>query len=559
MARRRVRRKVAAGFGDGRVRLLSGLVILALVVVAGRATLLAATSDDLTAIAADQQTSTIEVVPHRGAILDRSGEELAVSRDQYSVYATPRLIEDEDREEAAGRLAEALDLKKKRVLKALSDPDAQFAYIVRRIDPKVARKAVALGIPGVGSHPEQTRFYPMKKLAAQVIGFAGTDNEGLGGVELSFDEELGGKSGVQQVVHDPAGRILESDQIEKPVDGRDVRLTLDADIQFEAESTLRATVRDTSAKAATAVVMDPRDGSILAMANVPQIDANSYGEKPQASRNRIVTDVFEPGSIFKVVTVAAALEEKLVTPETAFVLPPVIKVGDREINEAHPRGTETFDVRRILIESSNVGAATLGLKLGKQRLLEWIRAFGFGRPTGIDFPGEVAGVVPEYWSSSTIGNVPMGQGISTTVLQMATAYAAIANGGVAVQPRLVAQVGADAVPPSPGQQVLSDETASQVLDMMHDVVESGTGTRARIDGYEVAGKTGTAQKVIPGQAGYAEGRYMASFVLLAPADDPSLLVMVVVDEPQPIWGGRVAAPAARDIASFALTHLKIAP
>ncbi len=557
MARRRPRRAAATGFGDGRVRLLTGLLLVALLVVAGRATLLAATSNDLSAIAASQQTKQVDLPAHRGAILDRTGKELAAGREQHTVYATPSLIEDP--ETAARRLAQALGVKAAPIRRALQDRRSQFAYVARKVDPAAARRAVRLDIPGVGSYPEELRLYPMKKLAAQVIGFAGTDNKGLAGIELAFDDELSGTPGSQDVVHDPAGMVLSTERRSEPVDGKDVRLTIDADVQFEAENVLQATVGSTGAVAAQAVVMDPQDGSVLAMVNVPRIDANRYGKQPQNARNRVVTDVLEPGSIFKVVTVAAALEERIVTPETAFVLPPSIQVGDKEIHEAHARGTETFSVRRILVESSNVGAATLGLKLGKERLMEWISAFGFGRPTGIDYPGEVGGLVPDYWSLATIGNVPMGQGISTTVLQMAAAYATIANGGVAVSPRLVEQVGDDLRVPKAGRPVIGAGTAAQVLDMMHDVVESGTGTRARIPGYEVAGKTGTAQKVLVGQAGYAEGRYIASFVLLVPADEPRLLVMVVVDEPHPIWGGVVAAPAARDIARFALAHLKIAP
>lgn len=557
MARRRRRRSSASALGDGRVRLLAGILLVALLVVAGRATLLAATSDDLTAIAVDQQTSRVELPAHRGAILDRTGEQLAVGREQYTVYADPSLIDNTER--AARKLAAALGLRVGRVRRALADRSLRFVYVARKVEPAAARRAVRLGIPGVGRYPEELRVYPLKRLAAQVLGYAGLDNRGLAGVELAFDDALRGRPGSQEVVHDPAGRVLSVRWTREPVDGEDVRLTIDADIQYEAENILRATVQRTYAKAAQAVVMDPRDGAVLAMVNVPLIDANRYGARPDAARNRVVTDVFEPGSIFKVITVAAALEEKLVTPDTAFMLPPVLTVGDKEIHEAHPRGTETFTVRRILVESSNVGAATLGLKLGKGRLMEWIRAFGFGRPTGIEYPGEVGGLVPDYWSLATVGNVPMGQGISTTVLQMAAAYATIANGGRTSRPRLVAQVGDQVRPPAGGTPVVSEKTAAQVLDMMRDVVTSGTGRRARIAGYDVAGKTGTAQKVVPGQSGYAEGRYVASFVLVVPAAHPELVVLVAVDEPRPIWGGVVAAPAARDIARFALAHLKIAP
>jgi cell division protein FtsI/penicillin-binding protein 2 len=556
MASRR-RRRVAVALGDGRVRLLSGLVLLALLLIAGRATLLAATSHDLSAIAQRQQTATVSLAAHRGAILDRTGKQLAVGREQQTVYATPRLLKDP--EAAARRLAAALHVKVGPLRRALTASSSGFAYVARKVDPVLARKAVKLGIKGVGSYPEEARVYPMKKLAAQILGFAGTENKGLAGLELLFDKQLAGRSGSQEVVRDPSGRVLSTERLSAPVDGQDVRLTIDADVQFEAEGILADTVRTFSAKAATALVMDPRDGSILAMVNAPLIDANHYGRRPQYTRNRTVTDMFEPGSIFKAMTVAAAIEEGLVEPETELVLPPSLHVDDKVIHEAHPRGTETFTVRRILVDSSNVGAATLGMKLGKQRLLEWIRAFGFGKRTGVEYPGEVAGLLPGYWSLATLGNVPMGQGISTTVLQMAAAYATIGNGGLAVSPRLVAQVGNEARPPAPGRRVLSERTAAQVLDMMTDVVDEGTGKQAQIPGYEVAGKTGTAQKVLPGQAKYAKGRYYASFVLLVPAREPQLLVMVVVDEPHPIWGGVVAAPAAREIAEFALAHLKIAP
>jgi cell division protein FtsI (penicillin-binding protein 3) len=556
MARRR-RRPVSAARGDGRVRLLSGLVLVALLVVAGRATLLAATSHDLSAIAARQQTATVSLAAHRGAIVDRTGKQLAVGRDRQTVYATPRVLKDPDK--AARRLAAVLDVEMGPLRRALSDSDSGFAYVARKVDPVLARKAVKLGIKGVGSYPEEARVYPMKKLAAQVLGFAGTENKGLAGLELLFDEQLAGRSGSQEVIRDPTGRVLGTERLAAPVDGKDVRVTLDADIQFEAENILACTVNSFYAKAATALVMDPRDGSVLAMVNAPLIDANRYGRRPRYTRNRTVTDVFEPGSIFKAVTVAAAIEEGLVTPDTELVLPPTLRVGDKVIHEAHPRGTETFSVRRILVESSNVGAATLGMKLGKERLMEWIRAFGFGKPTGVEFPGEVAGLVPGYWSLATLGNVPMGQGISTTVLQMASAYATLGNRGLAVPPRLIAQVGDGVRAPRPGRQVVSEQTAAEVLDMMTGVVDSGTGKEARIAGYKVAGKTGTSQKVLPGQAGYAKGRYYASFVLMVPAHDPQLLVMVVADEPHPIWGGVVAAPAAREIAEFALAHLKIAP
>jgi cell division protein FtsI/penicillin-binding protein 2 len=328
------------------------------------------------------------------------------------------------------------------------------------------------------------------------------------------------------------------------------------------ERVLADTVRKYSAKGGTAIVMDPTTGEVYAMASAPLIDANKFGDSVQAQRNRAVTDSYEPGSTFKAITVAGALSEGLVTPQTSFLLPGQLQVGDRIIHESHPRGTERFTVRRIVAESSNIGAVTLGIKLGKQRLLKWIHAFGFGRPTGIDFPGEVAGFVlpADQWWVSTIGNVPMGQGISVTPLQMAQAYAVIANDGVAVKPHVTTQVGTKAFGVGTQTRVISSKVARQMRRMLSGVVSdtTGTGTDARIPGYTVAGKTGTAQKALP-SGGYSSYAYVASFVGMVPADDPQLVVLVMVDEPHPIWGGVVAAPAFKEIAQFALQRLEIEP
>jgi cell division protein FtsI/penicillin-binding protein 2 len=347
------------------------------------------------------------------------------------------------------------------------------------------------------------------------------------------------------------------------VPGGNVRLTIDRAIQFMAERVLADTVRKFSAKGGTAIVMDPTSGEIYAMASAPLIDANKFGDNVQAQRNRALTDTYEPGSTFKAITVAGALSEGLVTPSTSFLLPGQLQVGDRIIHESHPRGTQRFTVRRIVAESSNIGAVTLGIKLGKQRLMKWIRAFGFGRPTGIDFPGEVAGFVlpADQWWVSTMGNVPMGQGIAVTPLQMAQAYAAIANDGVAVKPHVTMQIGAKTFGSAGQSRIVSSKVARQMRDMLSDVVSDtmGTGTAAQIAGYTVAGKTGTAQKPLPNGQGYSSYNYVASFVGMVPADDPQLVVLVMVDEPHPIWGGVVAAPAFSDIAQFALQRLEIEP
>lgn len=546
---------------DGRIRLLRVLAVAAFLLVGGRAIALASSAGDLTSIAAGQQRSTHTLPAHRGSIYDRDGQELAVGELRQTVYATPYLLDDP--RAAARDLCRALRLRspeeRRRVAQALRDGESGFAYVARKADPDDAARALTLGLPGVGSFPEEKRLYPLKGVGAQVIGFAGTDNVGLAGIEKEYDGALRGTDGEEVVVRDPAGRTLKVLKAREPIPGAGVRLTLDADIQYTAEEVLARTVRAFGAKAATAVVLDPRRGEVLAMANVPVVAGHAFGCDPSCERNRAVTDAYEPGSIFKVVTIAGALSDGLTTPSTKYRLAPTIKVADRVINEAHPRGTVTYSTREILVHSSNVGAVTIGLDMGKQGLLKWVDRFGFGAPTGIDFPGEAPGIVPRRWSGSTIGNLPMGQGIAVTPIQMAAAFGVLANRGVWVQPRLAAQVGGERPARPERRRVLPARVARQMLDMLTDAVERGTGTEARIPGYEVAGKTGTAQKPRPDGSGYSSYAYVASFVGVAPADHPRLVVLVSVDEPHPIWGGVVAAPAVRDIMAFALQHLEIAP
>jgi cell division protein FtsI/penicillin-binding protein 2 len=546
---------------DGRIRLLRVLAVAAFLLVGGRAIALASTAGDLTSIVAGQQRNTHTLPAHRGAIYDRDGHELAVGELRETVYATPYLLDDPFA--AAGDLCRALKITSKpeqrRLVQALSDPDSGFAYVVRKADPDRAERALALDIPGVGSYPEEKRVYPLRGVAAQLVGFAGVDNVGLAGIEKQSEKTLRGADGRETVVRDPAGRTLKVLQNQPPVPGTSVRLTIDADIQLTAEEVLERTVRDFGAKAATAIVLDPRSGEILAMANVPRVEGNVFGVEPSRERNRAVSDAYEPGSIFKAVTIAGALSDGLTTPTRKYRLAPTIKVADRVIHEAHARGSVTYTTREILVHSSNVGAVTIGIDMGKDGLTKWVREFGFGEVTGVDFPGESSGIVPEKWSGSTIGNLPMGQGIAVTPLQMASAFAVLANRGIRVQPHLIAQTGTQDSPRPERHSVVSAKVARQMVSMLTDAVEEGTGTEARIPGYKVAGKTGTAQKPLPDGSGYSKSAYVASFVGIVPAGHPRLVILVSVDEPYPIWGGVVAAPAVREIATFALTHLEIAP
>jgi len=546
---------------DGRIRLIRLLAVLAFFVVGGRAIALASTSEDLARMAQGQQRCTLTLPAHRGSIVDRDGNDLAFGEPRQTIYATPYMLEDP--EDAAERLCRALKITKKSarraLVDALSDRSSGFAYVARQVTPERARRALDLDLPGVGAYAEETRVYPLKGLAAQVVGYAGIDNTGIAGVEASHEADLAGRPGSAVVVRDPAGRTLKTLRQEQPVPGETVRLTIDADIQYAAERVLERTVRAYSAAAAVAVVLDPTSGEVLAMANVPLVEDHRFGVDARYERNRAVTDAYEPGSIFKAVTISGALADGLVKPGTKFKLPSSITVADRTVGEAHDRGATTYTVREILSHSSNVGAVKIGLKMGKDRLLKWVDRFGFGQTTGSGFPGESAGIVPREWSGSTIGNLPLGQGIAVTPLQMAAAFGVLANGGVWVQPQLTAQVGDEPAPEPERRRVVPAEVAEQMLSMLTTAVEKGTGTKAQIPGYKVAGKTGTAQKPLPNGGGYSKSAYVASFVGVVPADDPRLVVLVSVDEPATIWGGEVAAPAVAEIATFALQHLEIEP
>ena len=394
-----------------------------------------------------------------------------------------------------------------------------------------------------------------------MLGYAGTDNRGIAGLELGLEKVLAGKAGSETIIRDPTGRAIDFLSSTAAEEGQNVTLTLDHTIQAQAEAVLRKTIDRFDANAASAIVLDPRTGGILAMAVERGYDANRFPIVPKdRQRNRAVTDTYEPGSTFKVVTVSAVLSERLVTPQTAFTLPYSIQVADRIIRDAHPRGTERMNVDQILSHSSNVGTITLAQMLGPQKLSQWISRFGFGHLTGIDFPGETPAIVPplERWSGSTIGTLPIGHGIAVTPVQMAAAYGTVANDGVWLQPHLVDRVGTKGRPAVVARRILTPRVNRQVLRMMEDVVIEGTGQEAQLPGYTVAGKTGTAAK--PEGRGYSTSRYVASFVGIVPAKNPRLVILVTVDEPaRAIWGGVVAAPAFQEIAGFDLQYLEIPP
>ena len=544
---------------DRRIRLLLAVLVLAFAATLGRAVWLQGVrAAPLARMAESQHREVIAVPARRGTIFDRTGSPLAVGQQATTVAADPRLIKDPRM--VARVAATDLGVDADALAARLADRAKGFVYVARQADPKKAAKLARRRIQGLDFYPEERRAYPQRSVASHVLGFAGIDNEGLAGLELSLDRTLAGKPGRKTIVKDPAGRALEVVARVPERDGRDVYLTIDHTIQATAEGVLRQTVEDSGAKAASAVVLDPRTGEILAMAVAPGFDANRFGRTPpERVKNRIVTDTYEPGSTFKLVTAAGVLSERLVTPETAFTLPYRIRVADRVIHDSHPRPTMRMSVAQILSLSSNVGTVTLAQLLGREHLTKWIDRFGFGRSTGLGFPGESAGILPQ-WSGSTIGNVPIGQGIAVTALQMASAYAVVANRGVRVEPHLVDRIGGGPRTLPKRRRVMTPQLADTLSTLLRGVVdEGGTGTEAAIPGYLVAGKTGTAQKPDP-TGGYSSSRYVASFVGFVPATDPRLVVLVTVDEPHSsIWGGVVAAPAFQQIAKFALQYLEVPP
>ena len=548
-----------------RVRLLLLVFAGAFGIIIGRtAWLQSISASDLSRRGASQQRETIVTPAGRGTILDRTGVQLALGEEATTVYADPHDARNPRRVALAAQRILGVDAD--RLYPQLLDKRKRFVYILRQADSERAAALKKLRIAGIGFYPEERRVYPQHAVAAQVLGAAGIDDRGLGGLELGLDRVLSGRPGRETFVKDPFGRPVDVLSSVPEQDGHDVFLTVDHTIQANAEAVLRHTVAEQRAKGATAIVLEPKSGKVLAMSVVPSFDANRYSAVPAAvQRNRAVTDTYEPGSTFKLVTVAAALSEGLVTASTPFTLPYSIQVADRVIHDAERRGTETLTVGQILSHSSNVGAVTLALKVGSQRLSRWIQRFGFGQRSSIDFPGESSGIVLPLsrWSGSTIGTVPIGQGIAVTPIQMATAYAAVANDGVSVTPHVVDRV-VGLTRPDAGlprlrhRRILKPPIAHQLLSMLVNVVAEGTGTSAKVPGYLVAGKTGTAAK--PDPLGGYSSRYVASFVGVVPASKPRLVILVAVDEPKrAIWGGVVAAPAFAQIAKFDLQYLEVPP
>jgi cell division protein FtsI/penicillin-binding protein 2 len=513
--------------------------------------------------AATQQTVDLTVPARRGSILDATGTELAVSKPAMTIAATPYLVKDAPA--TAAKLARILHLPEDTLLRQLVRRDTGFAYLARGVPAIRAHRVQRQAVAGLEFIPEYRRVYPRRWTASQLLGQVGTDGGGLAGLEYSQDVHLRGSDGERRLVKDALGDPIEMKDATPTLAGEDVQLTLDGRMQDKAEEVLAEVGQQFKPKGATAIVMDPRDGSVLALANWPQVDANHPAGAPDYARqNRATGATYEPGSTFKAFTVAGALEEGKVTPDTSFNLAPQIHIADRTIGEAEARGYVTLTTRGILEQSSNVGAITIGQRLGAKDFDGWVRRFGFGKATGIDLPGEEQGIVPalKNYSGSSMGNLPIGMGLSVTPMQMATAYAAIANGGVLRSPHIVRAVGGRPSVAPRGRRVIDEGTSGSLRHMLEGVLgPGGTASGAAIPGYQLAGKTGTANKVDPVTGEYSESKYVSSFVGFAPAAHPRLLVAVMVDEPSTgsIFGGTVAAPAWKKITEFGLGYLKIPP
>jgi cell division protein FtsI (penicillin-binding protein 3) len=519
----------------------------------------------LESLGVGQRERTVTIPAERGNIFDRTGKVLAVSVPQTTIVADPRVIKDPVA--YAAKLAPIVHVDQSALETQLANRKSAFAYVARKVDDATAKQVRALGLAGISFQDESKRFYPNGSVAAPVIGFVGTDNNGLGGMEYDFDKILTGKAGSVQVERDPQGNDIPGGerQVSAAKRGQDVVLTLDSSLQWNTEQSLLQGVTSMNARGGTAIVVDVQTGDVLAMATVDGATDTAPAQVATANENnRPVTDVYEPGSTNKVITMAGSIQEGLITPDSTFTVPDSTTVGDAVYQDDEPHPTEDLTASDILARSSNVGTIEIAHNLGKDRLANYLKAFGFGQRTGLNLPGEASGVTfdASQYNDTSMGAVPIGYGISVTAMQMLDVYSTIANHGLARPPRLVAATidangnRHDEPLPAP-HQVVSAATADAVNGMLQKVVTdpNGTGTKAQIPGYPVAGKTGTARK-----APYTTGEYNASFAGFAPANNPKLAAIVVMDSPQgSIYGADAAAPVFQQIMRFALTYERVPP
>jgi cell division protein FtsI (penicillin-binding protein 3) len=541
------------------------LVLWALAIEVRLVVLQVVQHNQLVARAERQQMSTVLAPAKRGEIFDRSGRLLAYSVDADTIYAVPTEISDAAK--TAATLCDALQdctRKSRDELRERLSQKREFVYVRRRASPMQAKRVAALGLEGVAFRKESKRYYPNRELAAHLLGYVGVDNVGLGGLEATYDKTVRGREG-KLLVQTDARRHVFSRLERSPTAGASIELTIDQHLQYIAEREVRAGVEAARADGGTAVIMDPYSGEILAMANWPTFNPNDYGDSPEnARRNRAVQDLYEPGSTFKLVTASAAIETKVVTPhEIIDVSAGQIRFGNRVIDDMHREGPLTFT--DVIVKSSNVGAIKVGLKLGAERMGLYIRRFGFGRPTSPDFPGESPGIVwePSKLNDSALASVSMGYQVGVTPLQMAAAASVIANGGTLYEPHVVRAIVKGGVrtivEPKAVRRAILPATAATLTEIMEKVVIEGTAKNARLVSYDVAGKTGTADKLVNGR--YSPYQQNVSFVGFVPSRQPALTVIVMIDSPRVggDTGGAIAAPIFKRIADASLRQLGITP
>ncbi len=524
--------------------------------------------DNLADRARQQQQNSIETSPLRGELLDRQGRQLAQSVQTVSIFLDPDGLDGETLDHNAQQLAQSLGLKQSDLAKEFREAYAEkrrFIWIARRLDADRAAKIVEMKLPGIQTQLEPKRYYPNGSLAAHVLGYVGLDGQGLGGVEQVYNAKISGEPGRLFLEKDAKGKPYESYEIaSKP--GQTVVLTIDQSIQYMAEQSLQAAVQRTRAKSGSVIVLDPRSGEILALANAPTFDPNKVADaKPETRSNWALQNIYEPGSTFKVVAFSAAIENKLAKPDDHIDCQMgAITVAGRVIHD-HPYGSLT--IAEALAKSSNVAAIKLGLRVGNERMYDYIKRFGFGSKTGIELPGETSGLVRkvERWQASSIGSVAIGQEVGVTPVQVVAAYGALANNGVRIAPHLIREIrnaeGAVVYRAEPEQRrVISAETAIALRGMLEGVTLHGTAKKAQLDGYSAAGKTGTAQKIDPRTKAYSATKFVGSFVGFAPVSNPQVVIIVVIDEPAGAYhGGDVAAPVFREVAEQILPNLGVMP
>ena len=597
---------------DRRLRVLLGFGLLAFAGVIGRAVQVQVVdAQSLAARAVSQYTRTIQVEPQRGTIYSADGKELALEQPAKDIYVDPADVHQPHRE--AAKLADLLDYtvpyavkrptrkvllgmtkrERRTVLAFVAKRDGRarrasarrraevarlytsltakktsFAYIAQQLPYGRANRILAAHLPGINALLSNRRLYPYGTLGAQLLGFTNSDGSGGGGLEDLLNRYLAGRPGLQEIITSPAGQSLDTLTLRSVRRGRNVRLTIDSNIQAEVQTVLAETQRKWHARSATAIVMDPRTGAVLAMASAPTFDPNGVHDLSTSAFDRLTPNlatnmVYDPGSVFKVVTFSAALDNHIITPDEVFRnLPYELQLGGHTIHDDEPRGPITYTAAQILRYSSNIGTIKIAQMVGPTLLERWISRYGFGARSALAYPGESNGIVLPLkdWSGSSIGNIPIGQGVSVTPIQMASAYQAIANGGVMVEPHVLAGVQGVRAKKLWTREILPQEIDHELVRMLEGVVDLGTGTHAQIPGYVVAGKTGTAQKIDPKTGTYSDSKFVASFIGFLPAMHPRVEIEVVVDTPHgSIYGGSVAAPAFEQIGTWLTAYMGIPP